>query len=72
MYENPEIKINLHYVMREKGFRTIQQLSEETGLSRKAISQALNKKHHRMHTDTIARLCKALDCEVGDLLILIK
>jgi putative transcriptional regulator len=72
MNEQPEIEVRLYQVMRAKKVKTIQELHEKTGLSRKAISQALNKDRHRMHTDTIAKLCKALDCEIGDLLVLKK
>jgi putative transcriptional regulator len=70
MYENAEIEIRLYEVMRKKKIRTIRELHEKTGLSRKAISQAINNEHHRMHTDTIAKLCAALDCDIGELLVL--
>ncbi|AOH54456.1 hypothetical protein ABE28_008835 [Peribacillus muralis] len=72
MSQAPYIEIDLHRVMRDREIKTIEQLKDMTGLSRKAISHALNKKQHRMHTDTIAKLCAALDCSVGDLLILRK
>lgn len=72
MYDYPEIEVKLHELMAKNNIRTIEQLTEISGLSRKPISQALNKKNHRMHTDTIAKLCGALNCEVGDLLVLKK
>lgn len=72
MYDYPEVEVRLLEMMGRRNIRTIQQLKDKTGLSRKAISQALNKKNHRMHTDTIAKLCVALDCEVGELIVLKK
>ena len=72
MYDYPQVEVRLLEVMGKKNVRTIEQLHEKSGLSRKAISQALNKKNHRMHTDTIAKLCAALDCEIGELLVLKK
>lgn len=72
MYGYPEIEIRLFEMMAKNNIRTIEQLHEKSGLSRKSISQALNKKNHRMHTDTIAKLCVALNCEIGDLLVLKK
>jgi len=71
MYE-PQIEVHLYEMMAKRNIRTIQKLKEKTGLSRKAISEILNNKHHRMHTDTVAKLCAALDCEIGDLLVLKK
>lgn len=72
MVEAPYIEIDLHRLMRDRDIKTIEQLKEMTGLSRKAISQALNEKKHRMKTDTIAKLCVALKCDISDLLILRK
>ena len=69
---SPYIEIDLHRLMRDREIKTIEELKERTGLSRKAISQALNEKRHRMKTDTIAKLCVALQCDVADLLILRK
>lgn len=72
MHDYPAVEVKLYEVMRDRNVRTIQELHEKSGLSRKAISQALNKKSHRMHTDTIAKLCGALDCEIAELIVLKK
>ena len=72
MTEKPQIEIRLLEVMGKRNIRTIKAASERTGLSRKAISQVLNNQTHRMHTDTIAKICKGLDCEIGELLVLKK
>ncbi|MDP4163367.1 MAG: helix-turn-helix transcriptional regulator [Bacillota bacterium] len=70
MTDVPVIEIKLYEMMAKRNIRTIEQLKEKTGLSRKAVSAALNNKNHRMHTDTIAKLCVALDCKISDLLVL--
>ncbi|MBW3114220.1 helix-turn-helix transcriptional regulator [Bacillus sp. MCCB 382] len=72
MTKSPYLEVRLYELMGKRNVRTIEQLKEMSGLSRKAISQALNDEKHRMHTDTIAKLCAALDCEVGELLTLKK
>ena len=72
MTQKPQIEIRLLEVMGKKNIRTIKVAAERTGLSRKAISQVLNNQTHRMHTDTIAKICKGLDCEIGELLVLKK
>jgi putative transcriptional regulator len=70
--DNPTLEVHLLEMMAKRNIRTIKELSQKTGLSRKPISVVLNNKTHRMHTDTIAKLCVALDCEIGDLLVLKK
>jgi putative transcriptional regulator len=67
---NPTLEVHLLEMMAKRNIRTIKELSNISGLSRKPISEVLNNKSHRMHTDTIAKLCTALDCEIGDLLVL--
>ena len=72
MTDYPEIEVKLHELMAERKIRTIQALHKKSGLSRKAISKALNNKNYKMNLETIAKLCKALDCEISDLLVLKK
>jgi putative transcriptional regulator len=72
MQETPYIEVRLDEVMHKKRIRTIEEVSQKSGLSRKAVSSALNDQRHRMKSDTIAKLCKALDCEIEELLVLKK
>jgi putative transcriptional regulator len=72
MLETPYIEVKLLEVMAKRNIRTIGEVSEKSGLSRKAVSAALNDQRHRMKSDTIARLCKALDCNIEELLVLKK
>lgn len=63
------VKINLYEVMAKRDIRTIADLSERSGLSRKAISKILNGQTTRIDLDTLYKLCKTLDCKVNDLII---
>lgn len=72
MTHEPEIQVRLLEVMGKKNVRTIKEVAERTGLSRNAISRVINDQTHRMHTDTIAKICVGLDCEIGELLVLKK
>lgn len=72
MTDFPEIEVKLFEMMGKRNIRTIKELKEKTGLSRKAISIALNNANQRMSLDTVVKLCKALDCEIGELITLKK
>lgn len=61
-------EIKLLEVMGKKEIRTIEELHKKSGLSRKSISKIINKETKRISTDTIAKLCNALDCEIGELI----
>lgn len=68
----PDIEIKLLEQMAKKDIRTIQEIHEKSGLSRKAIANILNNKNVRIKADTIAKLCQALDCEIGELVVIKK
>lgn len=68
----PTVEIRLLEQMAKKDIRTIQEVHEKSGLSRKAITNILNNKNIRVKADTIAKLCQALDCEIGDLVVIKK
>lgn len=68
----PTLEVHLLEMMGKRNIRTIKELSQRSGLSRKPISEVLNNNTKRMKTDTIAKLCTALECEIGDLLVLKK
>jgi putative transcriptional regulator len=63
-------EIKLLEVMAKKEVRTIEHVHQKSGLSRKAISKIISKETKRISTDTIAKLCKALDCEINELIVL--
>lgn len=65
---NKDVEIRLLEMMGRNNIRTIQELHELTGISRTIISDLLNGNKRSIRLDTIERLCKALDCEIGELI----
>jgi putative transcriptional regulator len=68
--EHTEVK--LLEMMGKSNIRTIKELHEMTGISRTIISDLLNGNKDSMRLNTIGRLCAALDCEIGELIVLKK
>jgi putative transcriptional regulator len=68
----PTAEIKLLEVMGKKEIRTIEEVHQKSGLSRKAVSKIINKETKRISTDTIAKLCKALDCDINELIVIKK
>lgn len=66
-----QVKINLLRLMAEKNI-TPKEMSEKTGLSTYTVNAIMNGQKSQLNFKTIASICEFLDCEVGDLLILIK
>lgn len=68
---NYEIKITLDEVLyaREK---TRYWLSKETGIHYKTIDSYYKNKIKRYEADSILKICVALDCEVGDIIKVVK
>lgn len=68
--ENTEIR--LLEMMAKKNIRQIKELHEMTGLSRSIISDLLNGNKRSIRLETIEKLCVALDCKIGDLIVIKK
>ena len=66
------VEIKLLEVMAKREIRTIEEVHKRSGLSRKAVSKIINKETKRISTDTIAKLCNALDCDVDELIVIKK
>lgn len=66
------VEVNLLELMGKNKIRTIKELHERTGISRTIISGLLNGKDRSIQLDTITRLCKELDCEIGELIVIKK
>lgn len=62
------VRCNLSTLMGGKRY-TIADVHQKTGLARKTVSNLYNDKATRIDFDTLAKLCEALDCTVGELLI---
>lgn len=61
------IKCHLSRILGEKRM-TIKEVHEKTGLSRNTISSLYNEKCKMIDLDTIEKLCRLLNCQIGDLL----
>ncbi|MHC8516183.1 helix-turn-helix domain-containing protein [Sporosarcina sp. ITBMC105] len=61
------IIIKLRETMKKKNFN-IGKLAEATGMHRNGISKILNDKNSGIEYETIDKLCKALNCKVGDII----
>jgi putative transcriptional regulator len=62
------IEINLQLMMARKKVKNVVELSELTGISRTVLYDLLNEYKRSVRLDTLVRICKALDCEIGDLI----
>ena len=49
---------------------TYEQLAERTGLSRQTVESIASRHDYNSTLTTVAKLCLALGCEPGDLLVL--
>lgn len=71
-----KVKNRLSILMAEKGIRSVSQLQrmiEDEGLtiSRRTLDKFYNNESNRFDMDTLATLCKILDCQPGDILELV-
>lgn len=64
------VKCRLRQLMGAHDNMRISELAEQTGLQRNSISAMYNNTATRYDAKSIAAICTALDCEVGDLLVL--
>ncbi|MGB9792991.1 MAG: helix-turn-helix domain-containing protein [Thermacetogeniaceae bacterium] len=62
------IEWRLHIKMAEKRWRMID-LARESGVSRETIRKLYNGKVAAVEMATLDRLCKALNCQPGDLMV---
>ena len=49
---------------------TYERLAQRTGLSRQTLESVASRPSYNSTLDTIAKLCRALGCQPGDLLVL--
>lgn len=75
IFEDFVIRVKLREAMesyrRRTGERiTYERLAQYTGLSRQTLESLASRPGYNSTLDTIAKLCRALDCEPGDLLVL--
>jgi len=61
------IKCNLSSLM-GKTKMNIQEVHEKTGLSRNTITNLYHEKAGRIDFETIEKICRVFNCQIGDLL----
>lgn len=71
------VRNRLAVLMAEKGIRSVSELQrmiQEEGLtiSRRTLDKFYNNESNRFDMDTLATLCVILDCQIGDILELVK
>lgn len=49
---------------------TYERLAQVTGLSRQTLESVASRPNYNSTLDTVAKLCRALGCQPGDLLVL--
>lgn len=65
------IKVHLSRIMGERRMK-ISELSELTGLHRNGLSKLYNENTDGIKFDTLEKICKALHCEISDLLEIVE
>lgn len=64
-----EIKIGLKKLLEVRG-KSILWLSQETGITYTAIHNLVTKDPESMRLKTLASICRVLDCEPNDVLVI--
>ncbi|EIL85360.1 helix-turn-helix transcriptional regulator [Bacillus altitudinis] len=65
------IKVHLSRIMGDRRIN-IAELSRITGLHRNGITRLYNEETDGIKFDTLEKICKALECEIDDLLEIIE
>jgi len=65
-----KVKSKLHILMGERKIKSINQLSNETGITRKTLTRIYNDESNQLDFGTIAKLCDFFECDLSDLLYL--
>ncbi len=65
-----KVKSKLHILMGERKIKSINQLSNETGITRKTLTRIYNDESNQLDFGTIAKLCDFFGCDLSDLLYL--
>lgn len=65
------IKIHLSRIMGEKRIK-VAELSRMTGLNRIGLQKLYNEETSSISFDTLEKICLALDCDVADLIEIVK
>jgi len=69
-HKNHSVKCHLSRIMGEKRLK-ISDVEANTGLNRGTISRLFHEEAQRIDLEAIDKLCRYLDCQIGDLLELV-
>lgn len=61
------IRVRLARLLGERKLRAAE-LSRRTGINKNTVSALWNERSSRIGFDTLDKLCRELDCQVGDIL----
>lgn len=66
------VRFRLKELISEKEFRekrvvSLKEIAEETGIHRVTLSKLANNKNYNVGIDTLEKLCRYFDCEIGSL-----
>lgn len=61
------IKVHLSRLLGEKRMK-ISELAKETGLHRNGLTRLYNEETDGIKFDTLEKVCKALNCDISDLI----
>lgn len=62
------VKVHVYEMMAKRGIKTRKQLAEAAGVHQTHIGKIVDGKVKRVDLGTLEGLCRALDCQPGDLL----
>lgn len=62
------IKVKLHRVMANRDIKSQKLLCELTGIAPQSMTKIFGENIKAIRLNTLNRLCRALDCQVGDIL----
>ena len=65
-----QAEIKLLEMMARKNIRQIKEVSRLTGINERVIADIIHGRKKGLRLDTIAKLCKALDCKIHELIVL--
>lgn len=73
--KNPTIRVRLREAMEQHRLHTgermtYERLAQATGLSPRTLESLASRPYYNTTLDTVAKLCHALRCEPGELLVL--
>lgn len=63
------VRLRVQEVARDRGVNTITALAEKAGLAYDTARDLWHGRMQRIDRDVLGRVCEALECSVGDLII---